>query len=73
MGPGAPNSSGRSCPAARANAYPERFALTARLEITDLMLISGEPHLRRAGRGATRRRPRTTRDNVRARIPSMDP
>jgi putative transposase len=30
----------------RANAYAERFALTARTEVTDRMLIFGEPHLR---------------------------
>src|SRR6266704_2133390 len=34
-------------PQPRADAYPERFVLTAPLEITDLLLISGEPHLRR--------------------------
>jgi putative transposase len=30
----------------RANAYAERFVLTARTELTDLMLIFGERHLR---------------------------
>jgi putative transposase len=31
----------------RANAYAERFVLTARTEVTDHMLILGQPHLRR--------------------------
>ena len=30
----------------RANAYPERFVLTARTEVTDRMLIFGARHLR---------------------------
>jgi putative transposase len=30
----------------KANAYAERFALTARTEVTDRMLIFGERHLR---------------------------
>ena len=31
----------------KANAYAERFVLTARTEVTDWMLIFGERHLRR--------------------------
>jgi putative transposase len=31
----------------KANAYAERFVLTARTEVTDRMLIFGEHHLRR--------------------------
>ena len=33
----------------RANAYAERFVLTARTEVTDRMLIFGERHLRSVG------------------------
>jgi transposase InsO family protein len=45
----------------RANAYAERFVLTARIEVTDRMLIFGEAHLRRTldeyARHYNRRRP----------------
>ena len=49
----------------RANASAERFALTARTEVTDRMLIPGERHLRSVGAGYARhhdgRRPRRSR------------
>ena len=38
----------------RANAYPERFVLTARTELTDRMLVFGERHLRDGPRPSTR-------------------
>jgi putative transposase len=36
----------RPAPQPRANAYAERFVLTARKKVTDRMLIFGERHLR---------------------------
>jgi transposase InsO family protein len=49
----------------RANAYAERFVLTARTEVTDRMLIAGEPHLRTVPAGYqahhNRRRPHRSR------------
>jgi hypothetical protein len=49
----------------RANAYAERFVLTARTEVTDRMLISGERHLRSVLTGYeahyNRRRPHRSR------------
>jgi hypothetical protein len=49
----------------RANAYAERFVLTARTEVTDRMLISGERHLRPVLTGYqahhNRRRPHRSR------------
>ena len=49
----------------RSNAYAERFVLTARTEITDRMLIFGEPHLRSVltgyARHYNRRRPHRSR------------
>jgi putative transposase len=52
-------------PSPRVNAYAERFVLTARTQITDRMLISGERHLRLvlAGYEAhyNRRRPHRSR------------
>jgi transposase InsO family protein len=49
----------------RANAYAERFVLTARTEVTDRMLIFGERHLRSVlagyARHYNRRRPHRSR------------
>ena len=49
----------------RANAYAERFVLTARTEVTDRMLILGERHLRSVlaeyARHYNRRRPHRSR------------
>ncbi|HEY3036747.1 MAG TPA: integrase core domain-containing protein, partial [Streptosporangiaceae bacterium] len=49
----------------RANAVAERFVLTARTEVTDRMLIAGEPHLRTVPAGYqahhNRRRPHRSR------------
>ena len=50
----------------RANAYAERFVLTARTEVTDRMLIFGERHLRLVmaehARHHNRRRPHRSRE-----------
>ena len=50
----------------RANAYAERFVLTARTEVTDRMLIFGEQHLRLVmaayARHYNRRRPHRSRE-----------
>jgi transposase InsO family protein len=50
----------------RANAYAERFVLTARTEVTDRMLIFGERHLRsvlaRYARHYNGQRPRRSRE-----------